>query len=84
MAFLLARRGLFPRHSTHVREHPEVLQLRFDAEHSPVHCTPESLRRGVWRLCLRYAAGSARLRGGRWRRFDPLRHPDANLPYPFA
>ena len=52
--------------------HPEVLQLRFDSERSPVNAIPQTLRGTLWRICLQYADGAVQRRGRKWEPFDVL------------
>jgi hypothetical protein len=86
MAYLLRRRKLYQKPVPDPGgrgPHPEVLQLRFDRDHSPLAAIPSSLRRPIYSICLKYADGAVRLEAGRWKRFNLLRHPDLKRPYPF-
>ncbi|RJP33327.1 MAG: creatininase family protein [Phycisphaerales bacterium] len=66
-----------------VRPHPEVVQLRFDRERSPVEGIPVSLRTKVYPLLLRHAQGASRRQGRVWTAFNPLSHEALARPYPF-
>ena len=63
--------------------HPEVLQLRFDSERSPVNAIPQSLRGVLWRIFLQYADGAVQRRGRKWASFDVLHDQALFQPYLF-
>jgi creatinine amidohydrolase/Fe(II)-dependent formamide hydrolase-like protein len=63
------------------RRHPEVLKLRFDAEHSPLDSIPADLRQRLWPLLLEHADGAVEKKGGAWRRCDPLSRRALAAPY---
>ncbi len=62
---------------------PEILQLRFDAERSPVNAIPKTLRPVLWRIFLQYADGAVRRKGKKWEPFDVLHHQTLFAPYLF-
>ena len=62
---------------------PEVLQMRFDSERSPVNAIPRSLRSILWRLYLQHADGAVQRRGRKWEAFDVLHVPALFQPYLF-
>ncbi len=66
-----------------VRPHPEVAQLRFDRERSPVDGIPVSLRTKIYPLMLRHAQGASRRQGRVWTAFNPLSPEALARPYPF-
>jgi hypothetical protein len=72
--FLLARKGLLPggRGAPSGRGHPEIMKLRFDREHAPLHEIPADLREPLLKIFLGHGRGAVRRSGGRWRAFDPL------------
>jgi len=65
------------------KAHPEVLQLRFDADHSPVNAIPRVLRGILWRICLAYAHGAVQRKGRKWESFDVLHDQALFQPYLF-
>jgi hypothetical protein len=86
LAFLLQRRGLLPAAeggAARVREHPEIMKLRFDPERSRIDDIPVDLRRPVYSILLQHAAGAAHRVGRRWTEFDVMNDPllaEANRP----
>jgi creatinine amidohydrolase/Fe(II)-dependent formamide hydrolase-like protein len=87
--------GAGARHMTHLlhgkglvsdpgKEHPEVLKLRFDPKASPFEAIPADLRRPLYEILLRHAAGSVEKRGRSWVPTDPLSPSALRVPYPFA
>ncbi len=62
---------------------PEILQMRFDSEHSPVNAIPHVLRGVLWRFFLQYADGAVQRRGRKWESFDVLHDPSLFQPYLF-
>jgi creatinine amidohydrolase/Fe(II)-dependent formamide hydrolase-like protein len=62
---------------------PEVLQLRFDSERSPVNAIPRNLRPVLWRIFLQYADGAVRRKGKKWEPFDVLHDRTQFEPYLF-
>jgi hypothetical protein len=83
MAYLLSKKDLFPKSSPDAKPHDEVLQLRFDKEHSPPNAIPKKLRIPLCRICLRYSGGAAILRNGRWCKMNPSRFKEMKKAYPF-
>ncbi len=68
-----------------IKDHPETVQLRFDARVSPVHGIPDKLRGPLYGIYMNYAEGAVERRGSgsSWRPCDPFAHPDMTAPYPF-
>jgi creatinine amidohydrolase/Fe(II)-dependent formamide hydrolase-like protein len=63
--------------------HPEILQLRFDPERSPVECFPVDLRLKLYPLLLEHSDGAVLRFGRNWAPFDPLSEEALNKPYPY-
>jgi len=63
------------------RAHPEVLQLRFDRERSPMSALPTDLRRPLFRILLEHANGAVRRQGRVWVPYDPLHDPEIDAPF---
>ena len=62
---------------------PEVLQLRFDREHSPMDAIPADLRRPLYEILLDYANGAVKKHGRAWFETDLLHDPGLDRPYVF-
>lgn len=83
---MLAERGKVPpegRASRSIRRRPEVLQLRFDDQRSPLDAIPSSLRKSVYSIYLEHADGALRRRGGDWVDFNPRKGEALTAPYRF-
>jgi 7-cyano-7-deazaguanine synthase in queuosine biosynthesis len=86
MFHLLAERGLVHPSGTglaRMRPHPEVLKLRFDAEHSPFDVFPNDLRAPIYSIVREHAAGGVRRIGRVWTDVDPLGEESLGAPYRF-
>lgn len=55
-----------------LKPRPEVLQLRFHPENSPLDTIPENIRRGIFHIVLEHAEGALKYNGKSWAGFDPL------------
>jgi len=66
-----------------IKEHPEILQLRFDQERSPMIAMPEELRKPLFNIFLEYSNGAVRKVSRSWSKIDPLKDPSFKRPYPF-
>ncbi len=85
MNYLLKQRGLIPESvkSIKIKEHPEVLKVRFDPERSPINAIPIDLREPLLRIFLSHADGAVKRQGRIWIDYDPLTDPAFSVPYPF-
>jgi creatinine amidohydrolase/Fe(II)-dependent formamide hydrolase-like protein len=86
LGHLLHQRGLIaePRLGTvAARPRPEILQLRFHAERSPVEEVPAAIRRPLYGILLPHAEGAVRRVRRRWVPFDLLADAEMARPYPF-
>ncbi len=79
---LLAERGAIAAGSRAGR-HPEIEQLRFDPERSPIEAIPQDLREPVLRRMLEHANGAVERKGRDWVAFDPLSPQNLGKPHPF-
>jgi hypothetical protein len=64
--FLLAQKGLIDSKELlpkAIQEHPEILKLRFDSKSSPINSIPTDLRKPLFRIFLKHAAGIRLLMG---------------------
>jgi len=86
MAYLLRERGVLPAETPglpEARAVPEVVQLRFHPERSPLHAVPDDFREPLLRILLQHADGAVERSGRVWLPIDPLHHPSLHHPYPF-
>lgn len=86
MMFLLQKRGAIqvPKDVRWtIKEHPNVLKLRFDPERSPLDGIPSDLRRPLLRIYRQHTAGAVRREGRNWKEFNPLQDPALRSPYAF-
>ncbi len=66
-----------------LREHPEIMRLRFDAVQSPIDGIPVDMRIPIIKIFLEHADGAVKRTGREWAPFDPLNDPDAAKQYVF-
>ncbi len=86
LAWLLIEKGILPPDAPglpRAREHPEILQLRFDPDRSPMHSIPADLREPLYRIVLQHARGAVRKSGRVWIPVDALADPELARPYPY-
>jgi creatinine amidohydrolase/Fe(II)-dependent formamide hydrolase-like protein len=86
LTWMLQERGILdhsgPRRHR-AREHPEILKLRFDREHSPMDVVPVEMREPLYRIMLEHADGAVRRQGRTWLDVNVLASPALNRPYAF-
>ncbi len=66
-----------------LKEHPEVLHLRFDSEASPVDGIPVDLRPPLYGIYKECTEGALQKKGSRWIPFDVLSDERMAAPYVF-
>jgi len=66
-----------------IREHPEIMKVRFDPERAPLEALPRDLRGPLYEIWRRHTEGAAARSGRDWVDFDPLGDPSFNQPYRF-
>ena len=84
--FILEKQGIFTYSESErkqVKEHPEVVSLRFDNDKSPTASIPYRLRKDLYKIFLEYAIGSVRKEKKNWIPVDPFNDSDFEKPYPF-
>ncbi len=82
LAWLLQeKKVLAPRKG--VRPYPEVMRLRFDAEHAPRGWIPADIRRKLLRIFLHHAEGAIERRQRRWHDAEPLTPDFLSATYRF-
>jgi creatinine amidohydrolase/Fe(II)-dependent formamide hydrolase-like protein len=86
LAAMLHDRGLIPEARIGPvpgRLRTEVLKLCFDAGRSPIADIPTDLRRPLYKILLKHAAGAVQRVGKVWVDFDPLGDASRHRPYVF-
>ena len=86
LMFMLCERGLLDasaRLAQRPKAHPEIMQLRFDAERSPENWIPGDLRARLLPIFLETAQGAVRRSGRVWVEFDVRSDPTMSAAYPF-
>jgi creatinine amidohydrolase/Fe(II)-dependent formamide hydrolase-like protein len=84
--FLLAQAGLIDTKDLPpktVKAHPEILQLRFDANASPINSIPTDLRKPLYRILLAHTGGAVMRSGRSWKKVDLLKDPAVDDRFPF-
>jgi creatinine amidohydrolase/Fe(II)-dependent formamide hydrolase-like protein/7-cyano-7-deazaguanine synthase in queuosine biosynthesis len=66
-----------------VKEHPEILKIRFDSKSSPITSIPIDLRKGLIKIWLQHANGAVQRAGRLWKDFDILTEPAVDAAFPF-
>jgi creatinine amidohydrolase/Fe(II)-dependent formamide hydrolase-like protein len=66
-----------------VKAHPEILELRFDANASPINSIPTDLRRPLYRIFLAHAGGAVMRSGRSWKKVDLFNDPVVDDRFPF-
>jgi creatinine amidohydrolase/Fe(II)-dependent formamide hydrolase-like protein len=87
LGFLLSGRGLLAGRSVgdaRVREHPEVLSIRYENERSPHESVPVDLRAPLNAIWRQHAHKSLQRRGRNWLEFDPENDEGLSRPYGFV
>ena len=86
LSFLLSGKGLNENGLIgDVRGHhrPELMNLRFDPEKSPIEGIPRDIREPLYKICLNHSDGSVKHSGRKWIGFDLLSDPALKRPYLF-
>lgn len=83
--WMLGRAGavdLSPERKSRLREHPEILKLRFDPARSPIDGIPVEMRRPLLRIMAEHGNGAVRRQGRSWVDFDPEKDVGIDRPFP--
>lgn len=85
LTYMLTRKGLLQEGESlkNVKEHPEILKMRFDPERSLIEGMPQDLREPLYKILLGYSDGAVRRVGRNWIDMAPLTDASLNKPYPF-
>ncbi|MFH1279268.1 MAG: creatininase family protein [Candidatus Eisenbacteria bacterium] len=86
LRWMLSQSGaidLTPERKARLREHPEILKLRFDPVRSPIDGIPVEMRRPLFRILGEHANGAVRRQGRAWVDFDPEKEAAIDRPYSF-
>ena len=83
--FILKHKGMPPLQeaSMPIKETPEVMKIRVDAEHSPLEAIPIDLRNPLYRIFSEYADGAVRRSGRCWIDCDLFADSELLKPYAF-
>jgi creatinine amidohydrolase/Fe(II)-dependent formamide hydrolase-like protein len=66
-----------------IKEHPEVLKVRFDHERSPMVGIPQELRGPLFKIFSEYSNGTVRRVSRKWIEINPFKDESFKRPYPF-
>ncbi len=66
-----------------LKEHPEILSVRFDNDKAPINSIPTDLRKDLYKIWLTHSNGFVKKIARKWQSYDPLEDSDLNLPYNF-
>ena len=66
-----------------LKNFPEILNLRFHNERSPLHTVPSDFRSSLYKIYLKYAEGALKNSGRKWKQFNPLSVESLSEPYKF-
>lgn len=66
-----------------LKEHPEVLKIRFDQERAPVTALPVELRKPLYKIYSEYTDGFVIKSGRQWNDFNPIKDSSITKPYVF-
>lgn len=86
VAYLLTQKGILhskTMKSVTVKERPEVMKIRIDAERAPVADVPVSFRKPLFDLFREYAGGGVRRNGQLWVACNLEADSELLKPYPF-
>ncbi len=86
LLIMLSEKGLITlekKKASKLKEHPEVLHLRFDSEKSQMIAIPKELRKSLYNIFLEYSLGALRRVSRKWENIDPFTEPDIKYEYPF-
>jgi len=86
VAYLLTQKGILHSKimkSVTVKERPEVMKIRIDADRAPVEGVPVSFRKRLFDLFLEYTGGGVRRSGQLWATCNLEADSELLKPYPF-
>jgi len=86
LGFLLNSKGFLKAGNIgglHIKEHPEVLSIRYDHERSPHESVPGDLRGPLHEIWRQHARGTVRRIGRRWIKWSPEDDNSFKHPYRF-
>jgi 7-cyano-7-deazaguanine synthase in queuosine biosynthesis len=86
LAYLLIQKGILHyklMKSVIVKERPEVMKIRIDADRSPVGVMPVSFRKPLFDIFLKYAGGAVQRNGRLFSECDLTAHSELLRSYPF-
>ncbi|MBT8368343.1 MAG: creatininase family protein [Deltaproteobacteria bacterium] len=86
LRFMLTQKGLIDTHqlpAKAVTAHPEILKCRIDSKSSPINSIPTDLRRPLFNIFLKHAAGAVVRNGRSWEKVDVFKDPAVEATFPF-
>ncbi|MGB5849769.1 MAG: creatininase family protein, partial [Ignavibacteriaceae bacterium] len=69
--------------TSQLKSFPEILSLRFHTERSPINTIPSDIKKGIYKVFLKYAEAAVRNEGRKWKQFNPLSAESIAEPYKF-
>jgi len=66
-----------------LKEHPEILKVRIDPEHSPYEAIPSEIRHPLFKIYLSHAESAVKRKGRLWQEIDLFQDPDFHRRYRF-
>ena len=79
----LGKLDLLKEEISQLKSYPEILNLRFHNERSPLNSIPSDLRRGLYKIYLKYSEGALKNSERKWEKFNPLSKESLSEPYKF-
>ena len=86
LAYLLAQKGILHSKlmkSVTVKEKPEVMKIRIDADRAPVEVMPVSFRKPLFDIFMKYAGGAVQRNNRLWIECDLTAYSELLIPHPF-
>ena len=86
LSLMLLEKGLIklPKEKAEkLKEHPEVLKIRFDQERAPATAIPVELRKPLYKIFSEYTNGAVIRSGRKWIKFNLQKDPSMTKPYVF-
>jgi len=66
-----------------LKSYPEILNLRFHHDHSPLNTFPSELRKGLYKIYLKHAKGALNFSERKWHKYDSFSNESLTAPYKF-
>jgi creatinine amidohydrolase/Fe(II)-dependent formamide hydrolase-like protein/7-cyano-7-deazaguanine synthase in queuosine biosynthesis len=82
LLYLLQSRGRI-HHKKVYRQRPEIMHIRFDADHAPFNYMPADLRKKMYEIFLKHSQGAMKKEGRKWVKINLFKEKEVMKPYPF-